>query len=47
MYYPKNKIKSNLYTNGDEYRTIKDLTPYTGPYYSVFTGQKYTGENPK
>ena len=46
MYYPKNKIKTDLYTNGDEYRTIKELTPYTGPYYSFFTGEKYTGKTP-
>ncbi len=47
MYYPKSQIKTNLYTNGDEYilSTTKEI--YKGNYYEISTGQKYTGKNPE
>ena len=47
MYYPKSQIKTNLYTNGDEYilSTTKEI--YKGNYYEISTGQKFTGKNPE
>jgi hypothetical protein len=46
-YYPLSQIKSNLYTNGDEYvlSTTKEL--YVGYYYEVSDGKKYTGKTPQ
>ena len=46
MYYPPNKIKTDLYTNGDEYRIVGTYTPYTGPYFSTFEGAQFTGNGP-
>ena len=45
-YYPKNKIKTNLVTVGDEYvlSTTGDL--YTGTYYRLYDGKAYTGKFP-
>ena len=50
-YYPKSQIKTNLYTNGDQYSlkvpSIKFLQPpYIGPYYLLYNGRAYTGKNP-
>ena len=50
-YYPKSQIKTNLYTNGDQYSlkvpSIKYLQPpYIGPYYLLYNGKAYTGKNP-
>lgn len=50
-YYPKNKIKTNLFTNGNEYQTysmtIMNSSPtYTGYYYSLANGKYYTGKFP-
>ena len=44
MYYPKSQIKSNLFSNGDEF--ILDGKPYTGPYYKTSDGFSFTGESP-
>lgn len=46
QYYPKSQIQPNLYTNGDEFFLINTQTPYTGYYYKLSTGKKYTGKNP-
>jgi len=46
MYYPKSQIKINLYTNGEEFFLKDTETPYTGYYYQVFTGKKFTGASP-
>jgi len=45
MYYPKSQIKTNLYTNGDEYQT-PDGIPYKGFYWRTSSGKFYTGKNP-
>lgn len=50
-YYPKNKIKTNLFTNGGEYQTTSmvDLgrgNSYIGYYYSLANGTFYTGKYP-
>jgi len=45
MYYPKSKIVSDQYTNGNElvYRVSKK--PYTGKYHILANGKLYTGAN--
>ena len=46
MYYPKSQIKTDLYTNGSEYVVSTTKEGYTGFYYEISTGQKYTGRTP-
>ena len=46
QYYPKSQITINLYTNGKEYFLINTQIPYTGYYYKLSTGKKYTGKTP-
>jgi len=46
MYYPKSQIKTNLYTDGSEYVVSTTKEGYTGFYYEISTGQKYTGRTP-
>ena len=46
MYYPKNKIKTGLYTNGEEYIYADDRTSYTGFYYSLYNGTFFEGKSP-
>lgn len=45
-YYPKTKIQTNLFSNG-ELLKASDLSSYVGPYYKLSTGQKYVGNNPQ
>jgi hypothetical protein len=45
-YYPKSQVKTNLYTNGDEYVLSITKQEYTGYYYKTSSGAKYTGKNP-
>lgn len=45
-YYPKTKIQTDLFANGELVRA-SDLSPYVGPYYKLSTGQKYVGINPQ
>ena len=47
MYYPKSQIKTNLYTNGDEFINTITNQPYQGYYYETSNGQSYTGKNPQ
>jgi hypothetical protein len=47
MYYPKSQIKTNLYTNGDEYVLSTTKEPYEGSYYEVSNGKTYTGKSPQ
>jgi len=47
MYYPKSQIKTNLYTNGNEFSLSTTKEGYTGYYYETSTGQQYTGRNPQ
>ena len=45
-YFPKNKIKTGLYTSGDEFTLIKDNKNYIGKYWSTSTGKFFTGLGP-
>ena len=50
-YYPKNKIQTNLFTNGSEYQTLESSIlglddSYTGYYYKLYNGKIYTGKFP-
>jgi hypothetical protein len=47
MYYPKSQIKTNLFTNGDAYKLSSTNEIYTGYYYEVSNGSKFTGKNPQ
>jgi hypothetical protein len=47
MYYPKSQIKTNLYTNGNEYLLSTTNQSYIGYYYEVSNGTKYTGKTPQ
>ena len=42
QYYPKSQIKSNLFTNGKEYSLSSTKEEYTGYYYKISNGNKYT-----
>lgn len=43
-YFPKNKIKTNLYSNGNlVYKSTNQ--PYTGYYYKLYNGSIFTGKN--
>lgn len=44
MYYPKSQIKENLYTNGTEYYLSSTGQSYTGYYYELSNGKRYTGK---
>jgi hypothetical protein len=43
-YYPSFRIKTDLITNGSEYKTSSG--PYKGKYYMTYDGRKFTGPNP-
>jgi hypothetical protein len=45
-YIPKNKIQTNLYTNGNEFIYLSDKQPYTGFYYKLYNGKYFTGASP-
>lgn len=47
MYYPQSQIKSNLYTNGGDYILSTTKEEYTGYFYELSNGKKYTGKNPQ
>ena len=44
-YYPLTRIRTNLYTRGNEFVNSKGV-PYAGRYYSTYNGKSYTGINP-
>ena len=46
MYYPKSQIKTNLYTNGDEFVIELTNDPYVGYYYLTSSGIAYSGKTP-
>ena len=46
MYYPKSQIKTNLYTNGEEFVFLSNNQPYTGYYYKISTGKYFSGKTP-
>lgn len=45
-YYPKNKIKTNLYTSGDEFIIFNTKEKYIGPYHKLYNGKFFTGATP-
>jgi hypothetical protein len=46
-YYPQSQIKTDLYTNGEEFQILTSSQPYKGFYYILSNGKKYTGKNPE
>ena len=47
MYYPLSQIKSNLYTNGNEFVLISSNQSYIGFYWKTSKGKYYTGKTPQ
>jgi len=48
MYFPKNKIKTNLLTKEtNEFLLKKNNTPYSGYYWKTSDGKYYTGKSPE
>lgn len=47
MYYPRSKIITGLYTNGEELVYVSTEAPYSGPYHLLASGEIYTGTNPQ
>lgn len=45
-YIPKNRIKTDLFTNGGELLIASTGIAYTGFYWKDFTGKFFTGKNP-
>lgn len=45
-YYPKNRIQTNLYTNGGEYSIKFTGQEYIGYYYKLYNNTVFTGKNP-
>ena len=46
-YYPKSQIKTNLYTNGNEYQLSTTQIEYIGYYYELSNGDIFTGKTPE
>ena len=46
MYYPKSQIKTNLYTNGGEFKLESTNQPYIGNYYTTSNGKTFAGSSP-
>ena len=45
-YFPPNRIKTNLYTQGDEYIVESTGKKYKGYYWRTSSGNTYTGKTP-
>lgn len=43
-YYPSFRVKTDLITNGSEFKTSKG--PYKGKYYMTYDGRMFSGPNP-
>ena len=46
MYIPKNRIKTNLQTNGGEYIIKSTKKDYIGFYHELYNGTFFTGKTP-
>ena len=46
-YFPKHYIKTNQYTNGDEFVYAGTSLPYTGPYFETANNKFFTGNTPQ
>jgi hypothetical protein len=44
-YIPKNRIITNLYTDGSEFVYVDSSKPYQGFYHKLYTNRFYTGKN--
>lgn len=44
-YYPLTRIITNRYTRGNEF-ALENGKPYSGRYYTTYTGESFTGINP-
>ena len=47
IYYPKTQIRTNLFTNGDEFINSVTKELYVGNYYETSLNQQFTGKNPQ
>jgi hypothetical protein len=47
IYYPKTQIRTNLFTNGDEFINSETKELYVGPYYETSLGEQFTGKTPQ
>jgi hypothetical protein len=47
IYYPKTQIRTNLFTNGDEFINSITKELYVGNYYETSLNQQFTGKNPQ
>jgi len=45
-YIPKNKVQTNLYTEGNEYIYASSKTKYVGYYYKLYNGKIFSGTTP-
>ena len=45
MYFPQSQVTPNLHTNGGEFQIASTGEAYKGYYFTVSTGQKFTGRN--
>lgn len=45
-YIPKNKIQTDLYTNGEEFVYLSNDLEYIGSYYRLYNGKYFTGKTP-
>lgn len=46
VYIPKSQIKSNQFTNGNEWYYVKNNASYVGSYFKLSNGKAYTGRSP-
>jgi hypothetical protein len=47
IYYPKTQIRTNLFTNGNEFINSATKELYVGNYYETSLEQQFTGKNPQ
>ncbi len=45
-YIPQNKIKTNLYTSGNEFTYLNSDQIYIGYYHKLYNGKNFTGATP-
>jgi len=45
-YIPLNRVKTNLYTSGGEYRYTSTKEEYAGPYHMLYNGRIFTQPSP-
>jgi len=45
-YIPQNKIQTNLYTSGGEFKYLNSTLIYVGAYHKLYNGKYFTGATP-